>query len=77
MLGWLINEAACRKLMRTTYCLSITYLDCFLMKSGKLDIKDFQELGISCLILATKFNESTKRIGFCRRTFSADKIFKF
>ena len=53
--NWLLEEMHRYRYLRETYAVGSKYLDLYLMKQKKsFSINSFQNLGISCWILATK-----------------------
>ena len=44
-------------LLRETTTLACTYIDLFFLNKGYVEIQEFQNMAIGCLILATKVKE--------------------
>ena len=57
LFDWLCEVSADYQLCRETYHYSINYVDQFLEKGKKINKTDFQLLGLTCLLIASKMEE--------------------
>lgn len=57
LLEWLIEVCDVYKLHRETYFLAVDYLDRYLSVSEKISKNQLQLIGVTCLLIASKFEE--------------------
>lgn len=53
-----MNEAAKQWIYRETCVLACTFVDMYFLKGGNVEIKDFQNLVIACLIISSKLRQN-------------------
>jgi len=66
-------ECERQKYMRETCVLACRYIDLYFLHGGKVNPEDFQTMAISCLILASKLNES-RYPAVSPKSFTAEEL---
>jgi hypothetical protein len=52
-----MQECSKQVIFRETYALACKYLDLYFLNGGQIELEDYQDLVISCLVIACKMLE--------------------